>query len=213
MTVESTSRRPAKATGAAPASDSTDHTGAPRVLFLGTSLTAGYGLDDPVRDAYPSVLQRTADSSGIRAQMVNAGLSGETSAGALRRAEWLLRERPDVVVIETGANDGLRGLDPDSTAANIRRLIGKVRSANPGVKILLVQMEAPTNLGLAYTRAFHALFGRVAAEERVTLLPFLLTGVAGVGRLNQPDGIHPTSDGARVAAANIWPGIAGVLRR
>jgi acyl-CoA thioesterase-1 len=186
-------------------------TGAPRVLFLGTSLTAGFGLDDPSTDAYPAVIQRMADSAGVKAFIVNAGLSGETSAGALRRLDWLLREKPDVVVIETGANDGLRGLNPDSTAANIEQLIGRVRSVNPSARILLLQMEAPTNLGPAYTRAFHALFGRVAAAEKVPLAPFFLNGVAGVARLNQADGIHPTREGARIAAHNLWPSLERVL--
>lgn len=142
---------------------------------------------------------------------MNAGLSGETSAGALRRADWLLREKPDLVVIETGANDGLRGLDPDSTAANIRALVTKVRAANPSAKILLVQMEAPTNLGGRYTQRFHALYAKVAAAEDVTLLPFLLQGVGGIARLNQGDGIHPTAEGARIAARNIWPGLRKAL--
>jgi acyl-CoA thioesterase-1 len=152
-----------------------------------------------------------ADSAGVKAFIVNAGLSGETSAGALRRLDWLLREKPDVVVIETGANDGLRGLNPDSTAANIEQLIGRVRSVNPSARILLLQMEAPTNLGPAYTRAFHALFGRVAAAEKVPLAPFFLNGVAGVARLNQADGIHPTREGARIAAHNLWPSLERVL--
>ena len=224
MPVESTSRTTARATGTAAAGAGNasrgatkapvrNRTGAPRVLFLGTSLTAGQGLDDPAADAYPAVLQTMADSAGIPAYIVNAGLSGESSAGALRRADWLLQERPDVVVIETGANDGLRGLDPDSTAANLRALIAKVRAAHPAASILLVQMEAPTNLGARYTNAFHALFARVATEEKVTLLPFLLDGVAGIPKLNQPDGIHPTAEGARLAARNIWPGLRAALRR
>ncbi len=182
-------------------------------MFLGTSLTAGYGLDDPARDAYPSVLQRLADSAGVRARIVNAGLSGETSAGALRRADWLLRERPDVVVIETGANDGLRGLDPDSTAANLRAIIRKVRAVNAVAPVVLVQMEAPTNLGARYTRQFHGVYGRVAAQERVTLAPFLLDRVAGIAKLNQPDGIHPTAEGARRVAANLWPSVRAAIER
>lgn len=210
--VESTTRATTGATAAAQR-PARDRTGAPRVLFLGTSLTAGQGLDDPGTDAYPAVIQRLADSAGVPAFVVNAGLSGETSAGALRRAEWLLREKPDVVVLETGANDGLRGLDPDSTAANIRAIIAKVRAANPAATVLLVQMEAPTNLGARYTRAFHALFAKVAASEKVPLLPFLLEEVGGVAKLNQPDGIHPTPEGARLAARNIWPGLEKALRR
>jgi acyl-CoA thioesterase-1 len=209
--VESTTRAGAPAT--TPRAPAPDRTGAPRVLFLGTSLTAGYGLDNPEEDAYPAVIQRMADSAGVRALVINAGLSGETSAGALRRADWLLKEHADLVVIETGANDGLRGLDPDSTAANLRALIAKVRAANAATKIVLVQMEAPTNLGARYTQRFHAVFGQVADSERVTLLPFLLNGVAGIVKLNQGDGIHPTREGARLAAKNVWPGIAQALRR
>jgi len=209
--VESTSRATTAATRRPRTAASVDRTGAPRVLFIGTSLTAGYGLEDPAADAYPAVLQRMADSAHVPAFVVNAGLSGETSAGAVRRADWLLREKPDVVVLETGANDGLRGLDPDSTAANLRVIIAKVRTANPAARVLLVQMEAPTNLGGLYTRRFHAVFGKVAAEEHVTLLPFLLDRVAGIPRLNQGDGIHPTVEGARIAAANIWPGIRRTL--
>jgi acyl-CoA thioesterase-1 len=201
------------ASGATSAADVGGRAGVPRVLFLGTSLTAGYGLDDPARDAYPAVIQRLADSAGVKALVVNAGLSGETSAGALRRVDWLLRERPDVVVIETGANDGLRGLNPDSTAGNIRQLIRRIRAENPAAGILLVQMEAPTNLGPAYTRAFHALFGGVAAEEHVALSPFLLDHVGGIARLNQGDGIHPTPEGARIAAHNLWPSLRKVLTK
>ncbi len=185
--------------------------GAPRVLFLGTSLTAGFGLDDPEKDSYPSVIQRIADSVGVKAHVVNAGLSGETSAGALRRVDWLLKEKPDVVVIETGANDGLRGLNPDSTAANLREIIQRVRKVNPAAGILLMQMEAPTNLGADYTRAFHSVFGRVAADEHVPLAPFFLNNVAGIAKLNQADGIHPTPAGARIAAHNLWPSLERVL--
>ncbi len=210
--VESTIRATTAATAGARAS-AIGSTATPRILFVGTSLTAGYGLDDPGRDAYPAVLQRLADSAKVTAQIVNAGLSGETSAGALRRADWLLRTKSDIVVIETGANDGLRGLDPESTAANIRSLIGKFRAANPATVILLAQMEAPTNLGARYTRRFHDLFVRVAREDRVTLVPFLLDGVAGVKRLNQGDGIHPTPEGARMVARNVWPTLERALRR
>ncbi len=211
--MESTVRGAAAATGEAATAAPVSRTGAPRVLFLGTSLTAGYGLDDPARDAYPSVLQHLADSAGVRANIVNAGLTGETSAGALRRLDWLLKQKPDLVVIETGANDGLRGLDPDSTAANIRAIIERVRTDNPVAKILLVQMEAPTNLGKRYTSDFHALFGKVAKSEGVALSPFLLDGVAGVATLNQGDGIHPTSEGAKLAAHNIWPALARALAK
>lgn len=178
-------------------------------MILGTSLTAGYGLDNPERDGYPAALQQIADSLGVAVDIVAAGLSGETSAGALRRADWVLQQPVDVFVIETGANDGLRGLDPDSTIANLDEIIAKVRRAHPAAKIVLVQMEAPTNLGARYTRTFHAIFPTVAAATHVTLSPFLLDGVAGIKALNQRDGIHPTPAGARRAARNLWP----VIRR
>lgn len=186
--------------------------GAPRVrvLMVGTSLTAGFGLDPD--SAYPAVLQQLADSSGLRVAIVNAGLSGETSAGALRRVEWLLQEPSEVVVIETGANDGLRGVNPDSTRANLVAIIARVRAANPAARILLTQMEAPPNLGPQYTRAFHTVFLAVSRDEGVTLVPFFLEGIAGVPELNQPDGIHPTEEGARRAARNMWKTLAPVLR-
>jgi len=181
-----------------------------RVLIVGTSLTAGLGLDPD--SAYPAAMQRLADSSGYRVQVVAAGLSGETSAGALRRVDWLLRDRADVVVIETGANDGLRGLRVDTTKANIVGIIRKVRAANPEVRVLLAQMEAPPNLGAQYTRAFHDTFLTVARDEAVTLIPFFLEGIAGDRELNQEDGIHPTEEGARRAARNMWRTLAPVLR-
>jgi acyl-CoA thioesterase-1 len=184
----------------------------PRVLIIGTSLTAGLGLDPD--SAYPAALQRLADSAGVRVRIVGAGLSGETSAGALRRTEWLLRDRADLVVIETGANDGLRGLDPDSTKANLVAIIAKVRRANPQVVVLLAQMEAPKNLGVAYTTAFRRVFTAVGTEQGVGVIPFFLEGVAGVPAMNQEDGIHPTEAGARKAARNMWrtlrPAIEGL---
>lgn len=181
-----------------------------RVLFVGTSLTAGLGIDPD--SAYPAVIQQIADSNGLRVQIVNAGLSGETSAGALRRVDWLLRERADVVVLETGANDGLRGLEPDTTQANLVAIIAKVRAANPEARILLAQMEAPPNLGPQYTRRFRDVFLNVARDEAVILIPFFLDGVAGVPAMNQSDGIHPTEEGARIAARNMWRTLAPVLR-
>jgi acyl-CoA thioesterase-1 len=179
------------------------------VLFLGTSLTAGLGLDP--EDAYPALIQRKADSAGLRVRVENAGLSGETSAGALRRVDWLLRGPVDVFVLETGANDGLRGLDVDSTRRNIERIVAKVRSTRPTARIFLVQMEAPPNLGTKYTDQFRAMFPAVARATGATLLPFLLEGVAGVSSLNQPDGIHPNEAGARRVAATVWQGLAPAL--
>jgi len=182
---------------------------APRLVILGTSLTAGLGLTP--EKAYPSVMQTLADSAGVPVRIVNAGLSGETSAGALRRAGWVLDQPADVVVLEVGANDGLRGVDPDSTYANLLGLIDSVRTHQPGAKVALVQMEAPTNLGPQYTRAFHEAYVKAAAARGVPLLPFLLEGVAGVAALNQGDGIHPNAEGARRVAATMWTGIRPLL--
>jgi len=182
-----------------------------RVLIVGTSLTAGLGIDPD--SAYPAVLQSLVDSNSLRVTIVNAGLSGETSAGALRRVEWLLQEPAEVVVIETGANDGLRGLNPDSTRANIVGIVRKVREAGPDTRILLAQMEAPPNLGARYTRDFHDLFLTVARDEGVTLIPFFLEGVAGEGGMNQSDGIHPNEEGARRAARNMWKTLLPVIRQ
>lgn len=181
------------------------------VLIVGTSLTAGFGLDDP-DDAYPSVIQRMADSLGYRIAVQNAGLSGETSAGALRRIDWLLQSDYDLVVIETGANDGLRGLDVDSTRANLRAIVRSVHARLPRARIALVQMEAPPNLGAVYTRRFRESYPLVASEERATLIPFLLDGVAGVSKYNQRDGIHPNVEGARRVAANVWVALEPLVR-
>jgi len=185
--------------------------GTPTVLIVGTSMTAGLGLDPD--DAYPAVLQRMADSAGYAVRIVNAGLSGETSAGALRRLEWLLREPASLVMVETGANDGLRGLDVDSTRANLAAIVRGVKGAYPSAEVLLVQMEAPPNLGAEYTRRFHENYPEVASAEGATLVPFLLAGVAGVRTMNQGDGIHPTEEGARRVATNIWPSLAPHLAR
>jgi acyl-CoA thioesterase I len=184
----------------------------PTVLIIGTSLTAGYGLDD-AEDAYPSVMQRMADSAGFNVRIANAGLSGETSAGAVRRLDWILREPASFVIVETGANDGLRGLDVDTTRANLRAIVKRIKAAQPQAKIAIVQMEAPPNLGPTYTQRFRESFALVAQEERVLLFPFLLDGVAGVRSLNQGDGIHPNVEGAQRVAANVWAALSRELVR
>ncbi len=180
------------------------------VVFLGTSLTAGMGLEP--EQAFPALLQEKIDSAGLPFEVVNAGVSGETSAGALRRTDWLLRQPIDVLVLETGANDGLRALNIDSTKANIQSIISRVVAAKPATRILLVQMEAPPNLGTRYTSGFRAMFPDLARENGVTLLPFLLEGVAGERSLNQGDGIHPSAEGAQRVADNLWPALERALR-
>jgi acyl-CoA thioesterase I len=177
-----------------------------RVVLLGTSLTAGLGLDPD--KAYPALLQRKIDSAGFPITLVNAGLSGETSAGALRRAGWVLDQPAAAVVLEVGANDGLRGVDPDSTRANLVALINVIHKDQPSARVLLVQMEAPTNLGRTYTTRFHEAYAAAARETNTPLLTFLLDGVAGVARLNQADGIHPNIDGSLIVAATMWKSLA-----
>ncbi len=173
----------------------------PTILFIGTSLTAGYGID--LSQAYPAVVGRMLDSAGRPVRIVNAGVSGETSAGALRRIDWVLRTPADVILLETGANDGLRGLDLAALRANVETILDRIRAVQPRARVILVQMEAPPNLGAQFARGFHDLFSTVAREKGVELLPFLLDGVAGDPALNQDDGIHPNVHGARIVAANV----------
>lgn len=175
-------------------------------MLFGTSLTAGLGLDPDA--AYPALLQRKADSAGFAITIVNAGLSGETSAGALRRAAWVLDQPAAMVVLEVGANDGLRGVDPDSTYANLVALIASVQKQQPSARTFLVQMEAPTNLGRDYTARFHSAYAKAAQRGGVPLLPFLLQGVAGDGHLNQADGIHPNVTGSKVVAETMWQALS-----
>lgn len=187
-------------------------TARPVILVIGTSLTAGLGVD--LSRAWPAVLQRRIDAAGLPWRVVNAGVSGETSAGALRRADWVLeRERPSVVVLETGGNDGLRGLDPDTLKANILGVFARARALKPAPTLVLMAMEAPPNLGDAYTKRFRSVYGEAARESGAVLVPFFLDGIAGVDSLNQADGIHPNERGAELAAENAWRTLSEVLRR
>ena len=189
--------------------DTARQSGRRTLVFVGTSLTAGLGLDPD--KAYPALIQQKADSAALALDVVNAGLSGETSAGALRRIDWLLSGPVDVLVLETGANDGLRGLNVDSTRANIRAILAKVKAARPNALLALVQMEAPPNLGDRYTAAFREMFPALAKEMGATLVPFLLDRVAGVEALNQDDGIHPNERGERIVADNVWRALAPLV--
>ena len=181
------------------------------LLIVGTSLTAGLGLDPD--EAWPALIQEKIDSARLPYRVVNAGLSGETSAGALRRVDWLLRGPVDVLVLETGANDGLRGLDPDTLRANLEAILAKVHAERPAAKLALIQMEAPPNLGAEYTKRFHAVYAEAARAESATLLPFLLDSVAGRPALNQADGMHPNVAGSRIAARTEWRAIEPLLLR
>jgi acyl-CoA thioesterase-1 len=174
----------------------------PLVLFVGTSLTAGLGVDP--QEAYPALVQRKIDAEGLRYRVVNAGVSGETSAGARRRIGWLLRQPVAILVVETGANDALRGQEPEATRENIQAILDEARGQRPPPRLVIAAMEALPNYGEDYRRRFRAIYPQLAKASGATLVPFLLDGVAGEPRLNQPDGIHPTADGHARIAENVW---------
>jgi acyl-CoA thioesterase I len=182
----------------------------PVVLCLGNSITAGYGLD--LEQAYPALLQKKIEARGWNFKVINAGQSGDTSAGGLGRLDWLLKNRVDVLVLELGGNDGLRGLQPDTTRKNLQAIIDRVRAKYPEVKIVLAGMIVPPNMGRAYGEQFAAVFRDLAKHNRAALIPFVLEGVGGVRELNLPDGIHPTAKGHEIVANNVWKTLEPVLR-
>lgn len=188
---------------------STTPAGKPVVLFFGTSLTAGLGLDP--QQAFPALIEKKATAEGLPITAVNAGLSGETTAGAVRRIDWVLRTRADLVVIEGGANDALRGLSPDAARSNLEQVIAAIRNKQPAAKIVLLQMEAPPNYGAPYTRSFHSIYPDIAKKEGIPLAPFFLNGVAGIPRYNQADGVHPNIAGERLVADNVWKALKPVV--
>ena len=179
------------------------------LLFFGDSLTAGYGLDPD--EAYPALIQLKLDDSGRAWRVVNAGLSGETTAGGLRRLDWILRQPVDIFVIELGGNDGLRGIAPEISRANLEAMINRIRERSPRVKVVLAGMQMPTNMGPDYTRQFAAMYPDVAHKLKVTLIPFLLEGVGGIPSLNLPDGIHPTAEGHKIVAETVWRSLLPLL--
>lgn len=179
------------------------------ILIFGTSLTAGLGLD--LEEAYPALLQDKIDSLKLPYNIINAGLSGETTAGGKGRIDWLLKQQIDVFVLELGANDALRGISVKDATNNLQFIIDQVKSKNPNVKLVMVGMQAPPNLGSTYTTEFKEMFPKLATKNNMTLVPFLLDKVGGVPSLNQPDGIHPTAAGAKILADNVWSLLKGVL--
>lgn len=179
------------------------------ILFAGTSLTAGLGLDPD--SAYPMLIQQKFDSAGMPFTVINAGVSGETSSGLLDRLDWLLKGRFEVLVLETGANDGLRGIPPSTLKANLETALDRIKAKRPDARVLLVQMEALPNLGPKYAASFHAVYPAVAKEKGITLLPFLLNGVAGHRDLNQGDGMHPNDRGERIVADNMWRALRPIV--
>ena len=181
----------------------------PVVLFFGTSLTAGLGLEP--EEAYPALIQAKLDSARLPFRAVNAGVSGETSAAGLRRIDWLLSQPVAVLVLELGANDALRGQDLTAARRNLQQIIDRTRAKYPAVRIVVAGMEAPPNLGRRYTAEFRQMFVDLARENKAALIPFLLEGVAGDPELNQADGVHPTAEGAKVMAENVWRVLAQSL--
>ncbi len=182
------------------------------VLFLGDSLSAGYGLTDAA-DAFPNLIQRKIDQLGWKFEVVNAGVSGDTTAGGLRRVDWLSKRRIDVLVLELGGNDGLRGVALDETRRNLQGIIDRVREKYPEASIVIAGMMIPPNLGPEYTTDFKSIFPELADRNHAALIPFLLDGVGGRPDLNQPDGIHPTEEGHRIVADLVWKYLKPVLQR
>lgn len=200
------SNRPVQPLGAAEGSG-------PVAVFMGTSLTEGWGLADPATEAWPALIGDRARAAGLPVRIRNSGMVGETSAGALRRVRWLLSGvTPDVFVLESGANDGLRGLPPQQMLENLDGVFARVRDEAPDARLVVVAMEAPPNLGPEYVEGFRAVFPELARRWDAVLVPFLLEGVAGVAALNQADRIHPTPRGHVRMADNAWPTLEPVLR-
>jgi acyl-CoA thioesterase-1 len=201
-----TAPAPSPPVSAAPA---TPNSARPRIVFLGDSLTAGLGL--PVEESYPALIQRRLEQEGYAYEVVNAGVSGDTSAGGLRRLEWSLDGDVRVLIVALGGNDGLRGLPPDDLKRNLSSILD--RAAARHVTVILAGMEAPPNNGREYTDQFRAVYVDLAKTRNLRLIPFLLEGVAGDPTLNQPDGIHPNSRGARIVADVVWRAIQPALER
>ena len=190
--------------GTPPPSSSTKN-----IIFFGNSLTAGYGLD--LSEAYPALIQAKIDSLKLPYKVINAGLSGETTAGGKSRIDWILKQPVHVFVLELGGNDGLRGIPLEETEKNLQQILDKVKEKYPAVKLMLTGMRVPPNMGKQYSENFHRIFGRLADSNKITFLPFLLEGVGGEPGLNQHDGIHPTAEGQKIVAENVWAVLKDLL--
>lgn len=181
-----------------------------RIVFFGDSLTAGYGLDD-VEDAFPGIIQKSLDSLNLSYSVVNSGVSGETTAGGRSRIDWVLNQEPNIFVLELGANDGLRGVPLSETKVNLQFIIDAVKKKYPKIKIVLAGMQIPPNMGQDYTSEFRQIFPDLAKKNDLALIPFLLENVGGIPELNQADGIHPTEEGHKIVAKNVWPVLKPLL--
>jgi acyl-CoA thioesterase-1 len=180
------------------------------IMFFGDSLTAGYGLD-AIEDAFPNLIQQNIDSLSLNYTVINSGVSGETSSGGKNRIDWVLTNKVDVFVLELGANDGLRGVPLKETKQNLQAIIDVVRKKNPKTKIVLTGMQIPPNMGIDYTTEFKTIFPDLAKKNNIPLIPFLLKDVGGIPSLNQADGIHPTKEGHKILAKNVWEVLEAIL--
>ncbi|MDX1951220.1 MAG: arylesterase [Verrucomicrobiota bacterium] len=185
--------------------------GQQRILIIGDSIAAGYGIDSEA--AFPALLQKKIDAENLNFQVVNAGVSGDTTAGGLRRIDWLLRQPAEVIVIELGGNDGLRGIPPSETKANLAGMIQKIREKSPRTRIVLAGMQMPPNMGEKYVTEFAALYPALSTEYKTELIPFVLEGVGGKPDLNQEDRIHPTEKGHQIIAETVWKTLGPILRK
>lgn len=172
------------------------------ILFFGTSLTAGYGLDPT--EAYPAIIQNKIDSLKLPYKVINGGLSGETSAGGKGRIDWLLKQKVDIFVLELGSNDGLRGVPVAETTKNLQDIIDRVKAKYPEARLVMAGMQMPPSMGKKYAADFKNMFPEMAKKNNMSLIPFLLENVGGVPKLNQADGIHPTAEGDKILAENVW---------
>ena len=179
------------------------------IVCMGDSLTAGYRVDE--REAFPALLAERLRTEGYHYDVINAGVSGETSSGALNRLDWMLTLTPDIVILETGANDGLRAVDPALTRRNIEAIVTRLKAE--GIVVVLAGMQMVRNLGPVYTEAFRAIYPEIAEAHDLILIPFMLEGVAGLAQFNQPDGIHPTAEGYRIVTANLYPYVRQAIAR
>jgi len=181
-----------------------------RIIFFGNSLSAGYGLENPEL-AFPALVQQKIDAAGYDFEVVNAGLSGETTAGGRNRIDWVLKQPVSVLVLELGGNDGLRGIDSEESIQNLQAIIDATLSKYPKATVVLAGMEAPPNMGEEYTQGFREMYTSLAEKNNLPLIPFLLEGVAGEADLNLPDGIHPNPEGHKLVAENVWEVLQPIL--
>ena len=186
--------------------------GKKRIVVLGDSITAGYGLDGGTSEAYPALIQKKIDEAGLAYTVANAGVSGDTTAGGLRRVDWALgAQGADILLVALGGNDGLRGISPEQTEKNLLGIVAKARTKNPRMKTIIAGMQMPDNMGPDYTAAFRGVFPKVSEAENTELIPFLLEGVGGSEKLNQADRIHPTAEGQEKIAELVWGKLKGIL--